>query len=34
MLAGEAPGAGPYLTLTPAANGTDGFFVAILERDG
>ena len=34
VLAGEAPGAGPYLTLTPAANGTDGFFVAILERDG
>ena len=31
-LAGEAPGPGPYLMLTPAANGTDGFFLAILER--
>jgi 16S rRNA (cytosine967-C5)-methyltransferase len=32
----EAPasssGAGPYLSLTPASHGTDGFFVAILQR--
>jgi len=26
------PAAGPFLTLSPARNGTDGFFVAILER--
>jgi len=26
------PGPGPYLRLTPAATGTDGFFAAILER--
>jgi 16S rRNA (cytosine967-C5)-methyltransferase len=26
------PGAGRYLRLTPARHGTDGFFVAILER--
>jgi 16S rRNA (cytosine967-C5)-methyltransferase len=26
-------GAGPYLSLTPARNGTDGFFTAILERE-
>jgi 16S rRNA (cytosine967-C5)-methyltransferase len=30
---GTAPAAdGPYLRLTPARHGTDGFFVAILER--
>jgi len=29
---GPCPGAGPHLRLTPARNGTDGFFVAILER--
>ena len=31
----EAPaglGAGPYLRLTPARHGTDGFFAAVLER--
>ncbi|HYZ24084.1 MAG TPA: RsmB/NOP family class I SAM-dependent RNA methyltransferase [Rhodopila sp.] len=26
------PGAGDYLALTPARNGTDGFFTAVLER--
>lgn len=26
------PGAGPYLVLTPAGHGTDGFFAAALER--
>jgi 16S rRNA (cytosine967-C5)-methyltransferase len=26
------PGAGPWLTLSPAAHGTDGFFCAVLER--
>jgi 16S rRNA (cytosine967-C5)-methyltransferase len=31
-LAGEAPGAGPYLSLTPHSHGTDGFFAAVLER--
>ncbi len=35
-IGGEAPpsssGAGPYLSLTPASHGTDGFFVAILQR--
>ena len=29
---GEAPGAGPYLCLTPRSHGTDGFFAAVLER--
>jgi len=27
------PGEGPYLMLTPARHGTDGFFVAILQRE-
>jgi 16S rRNA (cytosine967-C5)-methyltransferase len=27
------PGGAPYLTLTPARHGTDGFFVAIFERE-
>ena len=29
---GDAPGAGPYLSLTPRRHGTDGFFTAVLER--
>ncbi len=33
---GEVPqssnGSGPYLSLTPASHGTDGFFIAILQR--
>jgi 16S rRNA (cytosine967-C5)-methyltransferase len=29
---GEAPSQEPSLRLTPAAHGTDGFFVAVLER--
>ncbi len=29
---GKCPASGPYLQLTPARTGTDGFFVAILER--
>jgi 16S rRNA (cytosine967-C5)-methyltransferase len=29
---GARPGAGPCLFLTPARNGTDGFFVAVLQR--
>jgi len=28
------PGGKPYLTLTPARHGTDGFFVAIFKREG
>lgn len=28
----QPPAAGPGLTLTPARHGTDGFFVAVLER--
>ena len=27
-----APGAGPYLSLTPRSHATDGFFGAVLER--
>jgi 16S rRNA (cytosine967-C5)-methyltransferase len=30
--AGPPPGPGPYLSLTPLAHGTDGFFAAVLER--
>ncbi|MBL8704572.1 MAG: RsmB/NOP family class I SAM-dependent RNA methyltransferase [Rhodospirillales bacterium] len=30
--AGPVPCAGPYLHLTPARHGTDGFFAAVLER--
>ncbi len=29
---GECPSPGPYLHLTPARHGTDGFFAAVLER--
>ena len=28
----HAPGPGPYLRLTPARHGTDGFFAAVLTR--
>jgi 16S rRNA (cytosine967-C5)-methyltransferase len=28
------PGPGPYLSLTPRRHGTDGFFAAVLRRDG
>jgi 16S rRNA (cytosine967-C5)-methyltransferase len=31
-LPGCCPAAGPYLRLSPAATGTDGFFVAVLQR--
>ena len=31
-LGDTCPAAGPCLTLSPAATGTDGFFVAVLER--
>jgi 16S rRNA (cytosine967-C5)-methyltransferase len=31
-LAGAPPNLGPYLSLTPARHGTDGFFTAVLER--
>jgi 16S rRNA (cytosine967-C5)-methyltransferase len=30
--AGAPPGPGPWLALAPHANGTDGFFAAVLER--
>jgi len=29
---GDCPATGPYLTLAPHREGTDGFFVAVLER--
>ena len=29
---GECPAEGPFLSLTPARHGTDGFFAAVLER--
>ncbi len=32
VAAGRAPCEGPYLHLTPARHGTDGFFAAVLER--
>jgi len=32
MLGGTSPGGEDYLRLTPARHGTDGFFVAIFER--
>jgi 16S rRNA (cytosine967-C5)-methyltransferase len=32
VLGTECPSQEPFLTLTPARHGTDGFFVAILER--
>ena len=31
-IGGASPGGEPYLRLTPARHGTDGFFVAIFER--
>jgi 16S rRNA (cytosine967-C5)-methyltransferase len=31
-IGGEPPARGPYLLLTPARHGTDGFFVAVFER--
>jgi len=31
-LSGDCPATTPFLTLSPARHGTDGFFVAILER--
>lgn len=33
-LEGAAPGEGEGLLLTPARHGTDGFFIAVLERGG
>jgi len=33
VLTAPYPGGTPYLTLTPARHGTDGFFVAIFERE-
>ncbi len=33
-LAGAPPCAGPYMALSPAAQGTDGFFAAVLRRAG
>jgi 16S rRNA (cytosine967-C5)-methyltransferase len=32
-LPGAPPGEGPYLLLSPALHGTDGFFCAVLDRD-
>ena len=32
-IGGASPGGVPYLRLTPARHGTDGFFVAIFERE-
>jgi 16S rRNA (cytosine967-C5)-methyltransferase len=32
-IGGASPGGEPYLRLTPARHGTDGFFVAIFERE-
>ncbi|WP_119459631.1 RsmB/NOP family class I SAM-dependent RNA methyltransferase [Rhodospirillaceae bacterium SYSU D60014] len=32
VIGGACPAGGPTLALTPARNGTDGFFVAVLER--
>lgn len=31
-IGGPMPGNDPYLTLTPARHGTDGFFIAVLAR--
>jgi 16S rRNA (cytosine967-C5)-methyltransferase len=31
-LDGDCPASGPFLDLSPASSGTDGFFVAVLER--
>jgi 16S rRNA (cytosine967-C5)-methyltransferase len=32
ILAGDAPSPGPFLRLSPARHGTDGFFLAVLEK--
>jgi len=32
VLDGERPGQGPYVDLSPASTGTDGFFIAALRR--
>lgn len=32
QVAAPCPATGPFLTLTPAGQGTDGFFVALLDR--
>jgi 16S rRNA (cytosine967-C5)-methyltransferase len=32
VLAGEPPSPGPYLRLSPARHGTDGFFLAVLDK--
>jgi 16S rRNA (cytosine967-C5)-methyltransferase len=34
VLPGECPADGPALMLTPARHGTDGFFLAILQKQG
>lgn len=34
VVAAPCPADGPFLALTPARHGTDGFFVAILDRQG
>ncbi|GAB4367192.1 MAG: RsmB/NOP family class I SAM-dependent RNA methyltransferase [Kiloniellaceae bacterium] len=34
VLSAPYPGGDPFLTLTPARHGTDGFFVAVFEREG
>lgn len=31
-LGAAAPGEGPFMALSPARHGTDGFFAAVLER--
>ena len=33
-IGGRCPAAGPFLRLSPAGSGTDGFFAAVLERAG
>lgn len=33
-LGGPCPASGPYLRMSPAATGTDGFFAAVFERAG
>jgi 16S rRNA C967 or C1407 C5-methylase (RsmB/RsmF family) len=32
-IGGTMPAAGPWFELSPATSGTDGFFVAVLERE-
>ena len=34
LLETPSPAQGPYLLLTPALHGTDGFFIAVFERKG